>query len=91
MKKSLLLVSLLSLAGAASAADVFQHPAVFSPRSLPSVDVNTFIVGHPAHGFAAPASGQDAQQPALAQPRPQQAEEAARVAAAPAAAATRAQ
>lgn len=33
---------------AAHADDVGQHPAVFSPRSLPGVDASTFIVGHPA-------------------------------------------
>ena len=33
---------------ASSAQDVGQHPAVFSPRQPPGVDVSTFIVGHPA-------------------------------------------
>ena len=32
----------------AMAQDVGQHPAVFAARSLPGVDANTFIVGHPA-------------------------------------------
>ncbi len=43
----------LALIGAAVAQpvlaeDVGQHPAVFAPRSLPGVNPNTFIVGHPA-------------------------------------------
>ena len=33
---------------AAHAQDVGQHPAVFSPRQLPAIDPNTFLVGHPA-------------------------------------------
>jgi hypothetical protein len=90
MKKSLLLISLLSLAGAASAGDVFQHPAVFSPRSLPSVDVNTFIVGHPAHGFTGQAQT-EADKATTAQPRAQRAEEVAQAAPRNTAAATRQQ
>ncbi|HSI59798.1 MAG TPA: hypothetical protein VLA16_19710 [Ideonella sp.] len=52
MKSTHLLAALLSLAAAsaASATDVGQHPAVFSPRSLPGIDASTFIPGHPARG-----------------------------------------
>jgi hypothetical protein len=40
--------ALASLLPVAQAADVGQHPAVFAPRSIASIDANTFIVGHPA-------------------------------------------
>jgi hypothetical protein len=50
MKSTTLLVALLGFAAAASATDVGQHPAVFSPRSLPGIDASTFIPGHPAGG-----------------------------------------
>lgn len=30
------------------AQDIGQHPAVFTPRQLPSIDPSTFIVAHPA-------------------------------------------
>lgn len=80
MKKSLLLISLLAATGAASAADLFQHPAVFSPRALPSVDVNTFIVGHPAHGFAGQAPQEASRQPVAAEKTPQRAAESEKVA-----------
>lgn len=50
MKRTALLLTLLTLAAAASATDVGQHPAVFAPRSLPGIDASTFIVGHPAGG-----------------------------------------
>jgi hypothetical protein len=43
-------LALLSMSAGSLAADVGQHPAVFSPRSLPSIDVATFRVGHPAQG-----------------------------------------
>lgn len=36
--------------GAVRAAEVGQHPALFSPRSLPAIDASTFVVAHPAHG-----------------------------------------
>lgn len=39
----------LSLVAAVSeAADVGQHPAVFAPRTLSSIDTNLFRPGHPA-------------------------------------------
>lgn len=38
----------LTLLGGAQAQEVGQHPAVFAPRMLPSVDPSTFIVAHPA-------------------------------------------
>lgn len=47
-RHSLLIASLLALAGVAQAQDVGQHPAVFSARKLPGVDPSTFIVQHPA-------------------------------------------
>lgn len=50
MKATALLIALLSVAASASATDVGQHPAVFSPRTLPGIDASTFIVGHPAGG-----------------------------------------
>lgn len=50
MKATVLLIALLSAAASASATDVGQHPAVFSPRTLPGIDASTFIVGHPAGG-----------------------------------------
>ena len=37
-----------ALPAIAVAEDVGQHPAVFAPRSLPGVNPNTFVVGHPA-------------------------------------------
>lgn len=48
--KHSLIASLLALAGlgAAHAADVGQHPALFSPRGLHTVEPSTSIVGHPA-------------------------------------------
>jgi hypothetical protein len=50
MKHTALLAALLAVTATAGATDVGQHPAVFSPRSLPGIDPNTFIVGHPAGG-----------------------------------------
>lgn len=35
-------------ASLAQAEDVGQHPAVYAPRQLPSVNPSTFIVAHPA-------------------------------------------
>ena len=54
---SLALLAALALPFAAAAQDVGQHPAVFTPRTLPGVDPSTFRVGHPAsprmlHGHA---------------------------------------
>ena len=47
--RTVALVSLLGVAATLAAAqDVGQHPAVFAPRSLSSVDPSTFVVGHPA-------------------------------------------
>lgn len=47
--RTVLLASLLSAAATlAVAQDVGQHPAVFTPRTLPGVDPSTFVVGHPA-------------------------------------------
>ena len=45
-----LALALSTLSATAGAVDVGQHPAVFSPRSLPGIDPSTFIVGHPAGG-----------------------------------------
>ena len=45
---SLALLAALALPFAAAAEDVGQHPAVFSPRTLPGVDPSNFRVGHPA-------------------------------------------
>ena len=39
---------LAATASLAQAEDVGQHPAVFAPRQLPSVNPSTFIVAHPA-------------------------------------------
>jgi hypothetical protein len=50
MKNTTLLAALFAVTAAAGATDVGQHPAIFSPRSLPGIDSNTFIVGHPAGG-----------------------------------------
>lgn len=48
--KQPLIATLLTLAslGAARAAEVGQHPAVFAPRGQHDVEAATFIVGHPA-------------------------------------------
>lgn len=51
MSRTVSMIAALSgllVAGFAHAADVGQHPAVFSPRALPAIDANTFIVAHPA-------------------------------------------
>jgi len=47
---ALIALALIGAAAAlpAAAEDVGQHPAVFAPRSLPAVNPNTFLVGHPA-------------------------------------------
>jgi hypothetical protein len=50
MKHTALLAALFAVTATAGATDVGQHPAIFSPRSLPGIDPNTFIVGHPAGG-----------------------------------------
>jgi len=50
MKSLALALALIAVSAAAGAVDVGQHPAVFSPRSLPGIDPSTFIVGHPAGG-----------------------------------------
>jgi hypothetical protein len=50
MKHTVLLAALFAVTVPVSATDVGQHPAIFSPRSLPGIDPNTFIVGHPAGG-----------------------------------------
>jgi hypothetical protein len=50
MKHTALLAALFAVTATAGATDVGQHPAIFSPRSLPGIDPNTFIVGHPALG-----------------------------------------
>jgi hypothetical protein len=50
MKDIALLAALFALTAPVGATDVGQHPAIFSPRSLPGIDPNTFIVGHPAGG-----------------------------------------
>lgn len=47
-RHTLTAVLVLLAACSAQAQDVGQHPAVFSPRSLPGVDPSTFVVGHPA-------------------------------------------
>ena len=57
-------IALFAAFGAAQAADVGQHPAIFSPRSLPAVDPSTFIVGHPAGGYAGTSQGTEAEQAA---------------------------
>lgn len=49
-------VALSPVAFAAQAADVGQHPAVFSPRALPSIDSNQFRPAHPAGPRAAEAA-----------------------------------
>ncbi|CAN5869307.1 hypothetical protein BH11PSE8_BH11PSE8_10800 [soil metagenome] len=58
--------AVFAASGAAQAADVGQHPAIFSPRSLPAVDPSTFIVGHPAGGYAGKAQATEAEQAAAA-------------------------
>ncbi len=47
-RHTLLIATILALAGAAQAQDIGQHPAVFAARKLPAVDPSTFIVQHPA-------------------------------------------
>lgn len=59
-------MALFATVGTAQAADVGQHPAIFSPRSLPAIDPSTFIVGHPAGGYVGKAQGPDAEQAAAA-------------------------
>ena len=54
MKQLALTLALITLSATAGAVDVGQHPAVFSPRSLPGIDPSTFIVGHPAGGHGKP-------------------------------------
>lgn len=44
----LAIASLAAAASLAQAEDVGQHPAVFAPRQLSSVNPSTFIVAHPA-------------------------------------------
>lgn len=44
---TLLGVAFVAATGA-QAQDVGQHPAVFTPRQLPSIDPSRFIVAHPA-------------------------------------------
>ena len=63
MKSTVLLIALLVGTAAAGAAE-FQHPAVFSPRELPGIDPNTFLVGHPAGGAPGVARLADAPQAA---------------------------
>jgi len=65
MQHRALFLALLATSLTAGAADVGQHPAIFTPRSLPGIDASTFIVGHPAGG----APGQA--EPQAAQPRNQ--------------------
>ena len=48
MRTTLFTLLLAGTALGSSAQDVGQHPAVFSPRQHPGVDVSTSIVGHPA-------------------------------------------
>jgi hypothetical protein len=50
MKHTALLAALFAVTPMVGATDVGQHPAIFSPRTLPGIDPNTFIVGHPAGG-----------------------------------------
>jgi hypothetical protein len=61
MKDIALLAALFALTAPVGATDVGQHPAIFSPRSLPGIDPNTFIVGHPAGG--APGKAEQSEQP----------------------------
>lgn len=59
-------IALFATFGNAQAAEVGQHPAIFSPRSLPAVDPSTFIVGHPAGGYVGTSQGTEAEQAAAA-------------------------
>ena len=62
MQHRALFLALLATSLTAGAADVGQHPAIFTPRSLPGIDASTFIVGHPAGGAPGQAEP-DAVQP----------------------------
>lgn len=42
------IAALIGMSAAASAQEVGQHPAVYAPRELPSVNPSTFIVAPPA-------------------------------------------
>ncbi len=66
MKTTALFLALFAAVGTAQAADVGQHPAIFSPRSLPAVDPSTFVVGHPAGGYTGKSQGTEAEQAAAA-------------------------
>ena len=61
MQHRALFLALLATSLTAGAADVGQHPAIFTPRSLPGIDASTFIVGHPAGGAPGQAEPEAAQ------------------------------
>ena len=67
---TLALLALLVTSLSAAAADVGQHPAIFSPRSLPGIDASTFIVGHPAGGAPGQAEPEVGQHPAQVRSAP---------------------
>jgi hypothetical protein len=77
MKNIALLAALFAVTAPVGATDVGQHPAIFSPRSLPGIDPNTFIVGHPAGG--APGKAEQTEQPLQASVTPSRARSTAHV------------
>lgn len=52
LRFALIALTALATTGVAQAGDVGQHPAVFSPRSLPGIEAANFVVGHAAQGGA---------------------------------------
>jgi hypothetical protein len=53
-------LSQVSMAG-----DIGQHPAIFVSRSLPGIEASSFIVGHPAGGYAGHAEHANFEHPAV--------------------------
>lgn len=60
---------LAAVATTSEAADVGQHPAVYTPRALPSLDANSFRPGHPASPTMRRGHA-NAEHPAVARPAP---------------------
>ena len=63
---SVILGSILcALSHVCVAADIGQHPAIFVSRSLPGIEASSFIVGHPAGGYAGRAEHANFEHPAV--------------------------
>lgn len=56
---------LCALSQVCAAGDIGQHPAIFVSRSLPGIEASSFIVGHPAGGYAGRAERANFEHPAV--------------------------